>query len=593
MSEHAGRLAALRGLLAGLGVAGFWMNRTDEHGSEYLPAAAERVAWLTGFTGSAGQIAVLPQRAALLVDGRYTVQAEREVDHGLWERLNIPTRSAGAWLAEHAPDGAAIGYDPMLARRGEIERLEKALKPRSGRLVPLAANPIDQLWRDRPPMPDARVVELDPRFTGEERDARLSRIGERVAKAGAAQLLLTNCDSIAWLLNLRGGDIPYNPLFLSFALLGADGGCRLFVEPGKVEGLALGNRVSVEPYTAVLGALDELGQRQVAVLADPATTALGYLRRLEAAGARVVEADDPTILAKATKNPVEIAGAVAAQTRDGAAMARFLAWLERALAAGEPVDELAAAERIDAERAKDPLSRGPSFPSISAHGPNAAFPHYRSTPASNRALEPGTFYLIDSGGQYLDGTTDVTRTIALGEPTAAMRDRFTRVLKGTIAVATAVFPQGTTGAQLDTLARTALWQAGLDFDHGTGHGVGAYLCVHEGPARIAKTGHGVALEPGMILSDEPGYYRPGDYGIRIENLLVVEQAPPPEGAEKPLLRFRNLTWVPIDRRAIEPALLSETERAWLDAYHDEVRRRIAPLLDGADRDWLIDATRPL
>lgn len=593
MSEHASRLAALRGILREAGAAGFWMNRTDEHGSEYLPDSAERVAWLTGFTGSAGQIAVLPDRAALLVDGRYTVQAEREVDHALWERLNIPATSAGAWLAEHAPGGAVIAYDPMLARRGEIERLEKALKPRSGRLVPVTPNPIDRLWHDRPALPSAPAVELDPRFTGEDRDARLGRIGEKVAKAGADQLLLTSCDSIAWLLNLRGGDIPYNPLVLSFALVGADGGCRLFVEPAKVEGLALGNRVSVEPYDAVLEALDELGRRQVAVLVDPATTALGYLRRLETAGARVVEADDPTIQAKAIKNPVEIAGAVAAQIRDGAAMTRFLAWLDRSLAAGLPVDELSAAERIDAERAKDPLARGPSFPSISAHGPNAAFPHYRSTRASNRPLTAGTFYLIDSGGQYLDGTTDVTRTIAVGEPTAAMRDRFTRVLKGMIAVTTAVFPQGTTGAQLDTLARTALWQAGLDFDHGTGHGVGAYLCVHEGPARIAKTGHGVALEPGMILSDEPGYYRPDAYGVRIENLVVVEPAPPPEGAEKPLLRFRNLTWVPIDRRAIEPALLTPSERAWLDDYHRQVREQIGPLLEGADRDWLIEATRPL
>lgn len=593
MSVHAGRLAALREFLRGRGLTGFWMNRTDEHGSEYLPASAERVAWLTGFTGSAGQIAVLEDRAALFVDGRYTVQAEREVDHALWERLNIPTTSAAAWLAEHAPEAAAIGYDPMLARRGEIERLEKALKRRSGRLVPLEPNPIDPLWSDRPPLPAARAVALDARYTGEDRDERLSRIGEKVAKAGADQLLLTSCDSIAWLLNLRGGDIPYNPLVLSFALVGADGGCRLFVEPAKVEGLALGNRVSVEPYAAIVDALDELGRRKVAVLVDPTTTAVGYLRRLETAGGRIVEGDDPTILAKAKKNTVEIEGAVAAQIRDGAAMARFLAWLERALAAGLPVDELIAAERIDAERAKDPLARGPSFPSISAHGPNAAFPHYRATPASNRPLTPGTFYLIDSGGQYLDGTTDVTRTVALGEPTAEMRDRFTRVLKGMIAVATALFPQGTTGAQLDTLARLSLWQAGLDFDHGTGHGVGAYLCVHEGPARIAKTGHGVALEPGMILSDEPGYYRPGAYGIRIENLVVVEPAPPPEGAEKPLLRFRNLTWVPIDRRAIEPSLLTNAERTWLDRYHAEVRERIAPLLEAEDRDWLVEATRPL
>jgi len=587
--DHADRLRRLRGELRSRGVDGFVLMRTDEHGSEYLPGYAERVAWLTGFTGSAAQAAVLPDRATVLSDGRYTVQLGQEVDDRLFERRHIVEQPLLQWLEEHLPEGGRLGYDPWLAKRGERERLEKVVAARQGTLVPLDPNPVDAVWPDRPPAPIAPVRRHDLRHAGEADAAKRERMAAEVAKRGADTVVLTAADSIAWLLNLRGGDIAFNPLVLSFAILGSDGTCRWFVDRRKLPaGLELPNAVAVEPIESFHAALDGLAGRKVMV--DPGSAHVGYFDRLTAAGARLVEAEDPCVLAKAQKNAVELAGATVAQRRDGAAVARFLAWLEARPHDG-CLDEIGAARRLESERAKDPLYRGASFEAISAHGPNAALPHYRTTPTSNRRLTPGTLYLIDSGGQYLDATTDITRTVALGAATPEMAERFTLVLKGMIAISLAVFPAGTTGAQIDAFARAALWRHGLDFDHGTGHGVGSYLCVHEGPARISKLGT-VPLKPGMILSNEPGYYKPDGYGIRIENLVVVEERDKPENGDRELLGFRTLTLCPIDRRLIAGGLLTTEERHWLDAYHARVRDELLPLVGDA-AGWLERACAPL
>lgn len=588
-ADHAGRLQRLRAVLRERGVDGFVLMRTDEHGSEYLPGYAQRVAWLTGFTGSAAQAAVTMERATVLSDGRYTVQLAQEVDAALFERRHLVEQPLTGWLEEHLPPGGRLGYDPMLARRAERDRLAAIVGAKGGTLVALEPNPVDAVWDDRPPPPIAPIRLQDEQYAGESSAAKRERIGRIVAEKKADVLLLTAADSIAWLLNVRGGDIAFNPLVLSYLLLDRDGTCRWFVDLRKLpQGLQLPNALGVEPIEMFPAALD--GLRGSKVLSDPATTHVGFLERLKQAGAELVEADDPCILAKAQKNPVELRGAIDAQRRDGAAVARFLAWLSHQPLDGS-LDEAGAATRLEQERAKDPLFRGPSFESISAHGPNAALPHYRVTAESNRPLTPDTLYLIDSGGQYLDATTDITRTVALGTPGEEMRERFTLVLKGMIAISLALFPEGTSGAQIDALARVALWRHGLDFDHGTGHGVGSYLCVHEGPARISKLGT-APLKAGMILSNEPGYYKPDAYGIRTENLVAVEARGTPEAGDRPLLGFRTLTLCPIDRRLVEPSLLTAEERSWLDAYHARVRDELLPLMDEA-ADWLIEATAPL
>lgn len=588
--SHAARLEALRRQLREQGVDGFFLPRTDEHGSEYLPDDAQRVAWLTGFTGSAAQVLVLMEKAAVFTDGRYTVQIATEVDEALFERRHVTRDPPGRWLGEHLPEGGRLGFDPFLVHRSERDGLAKAAAGKSGTLVPLSPNPVDAIWADRPPPTISMAMRLDERYAGQSSALKRDRIAAEIRQKGADWLLLTGADSIAWLLNVRGHDIPYNPLCLSFLLLRADGTCRWFVDPRKVpEDLGLDNTVAVEPAEALLPALDGLAGTHV--LADPQETHLGFLERLAAAGARLVQADNPVLVAKAVKNEAEIRGAVDAQRRDGAAVVRFLAWLD-AQPPGS-VDELSAAERLDRERAADPLFRGQSFPTISAQGPNAALPHYRSAAETNRPLSGNSVYLVDSGGQYLDATTDITRTVALGEPVPEIRERFTLVLKGHIAIATAVFPEGTTGSQIDTLARLALWHRGLDFDHGTGHGIGSFLCVHEGPQRISKTGGSAALQPSMIVSNEPGYYRTGVYGIRIENLIVVERREKPAGGERELLGFRTLTLCPIDRRLVEKTLLSTEERGWLDAYHARVQDELGPLLAGEAAAWLARACRPI
>ena len=586
------RLRRLRAELGARGLDSLIVPLTDEYHNEYVPAYAQRLAWLTGFTGSAGVLIVLAERAAVFVDGRYTAQAEAQLDPKLFERRHLVEEPPAKWLGEHLSAGQRVGYDPALHVKAEVERYRAACSKAGAELVAERDNPVDAVWTSRPPPPIAPIRRLDDRYAGETADAKRARMGQKMVEAGAEMAAITAPDSIAWLLNARGGDVPFNPLFLSFALLHADGAVELFVDPRKLPpGHNLGNGVSVQPIEGFAGALERIGAGQRAVLVDPKTTSVQVLQRLEAAGARVIEDEDPCVLAKACKNPVELQGARAAQRRDGAAVCRFLCWLEREVGMRR-VTEREAAARLEEERARDPLYRGLSFETISAAGPNAALPHYRLTEDSNRVLGREPIYLVDSGGQYLDATTDITRTVAVGQPTPEMRRRFTLVLKGHIAIACALFPVGTSGAQLDSFARQALWRAGLDFDHGTGHGIGSYLCVHEGPQRIAKTGT-VALKPGMIVSNEPGYYQSGAYGIRIENLVVIEPRPTPEGGERELLGFETITRAPIDRRLIEPELLDDAERAWLDDYHTRVRADLIDPVGSESADWLIRATAPL
>ena len=590
--RSAARVAALRALLARDGLQGFVVPRADEHQGEYVPPPAERLAWLTGFTGSAGLAIVLAQKAAIFVDGRYTLQVGDQIDPAVFEVRHITDQPASAWLRDSLSGGGRLGYDPWLHTADGAARLRAACEAVGAELAPVAENPIDRLWEDRPPRPDAPFERHPPELAGETSADKRAALAKTLAERGVEAAVLTLPDSIAWLLNIRGRDVPRTPFPLSFAILRDDGGVNLFAPAGKVDAALadhLGGDVAVEPPDAFEAALAGFAGRKV--LADPATAADRIFRVLDEAGAHIERAADPCQLPKACKNAVELEGARNAHRRDGAALTRFLAWLARE-SPGGTLDELSAADRLEGFRRESNLLRDLSFDTISGAGPNGAIVHYRVTPESNRKLEPGALYLVDSGGQYADGTTDVTRTVAVGAPTADMRRHFTLVLKGHIALATARFPAGTTGSQIDALARMALWADGLDYDHGTGHGVGSYLSVHEGPQRISKLPNGIALQPGMIVSNEPGYYRTGAYGIRIENLVAVREAEI-AGAERPMLAFETLTLAPIDRALIDRALLTADEAAWVDGYHARVRETIGPLVDPDTAAWLDGATRPL
>ena len=589
---RAARLALLREELTARRLDGFLVPRADEHQGEYVPSCGQRLAWLTGFTGSAGMAVVLTDRAALFVDGRYTLQAAAQVDTGLFEIHHLIDEPPAKWLAGALAKGAVLGYDPWLHTPQEVERLRGAAERAGASLKPVN-NPIDHIWPGRPPMPLAPVVPHPDRFAGDSAASKRARIGQALADEGAAAAVLTAPESIAWLLNIRGGDVPHTPLPLSFAIVRRDASVTLFIDRRKLApGLDrhLGNAVTVEMPERFGPALDALAAAGAPVQVDPASAASWIFDRLELAGARIHRAADPCLLPKACKNPVELDGTRAAHRRDGAAVTRFLAWLAREAPSGG-LREIAASDRLEAMRKEGQYFRDLSFPTISGAGANGAIVHYRATPESEKRLEPGTLFLLDSGAQYLDGTTDITRTVAIGQPTDEMRDRFTRVLKGHIALATARFPKGTTGAQLDALARRALWQKGLDYDHGTGHGVGSYLSVHEGPQRISKAPNAQPLLPGMIVSNEPGYYKTGAYGIRIENLVAVQ--PSEEGGERDMLRFETLTLAPIDRTLVARELLEADEIAWLDAYHRRVRETLTPLVDPDTAHWLDAATAPL
>lgn len=591
----ADRLPALRTDLAARGLDGFVLPRGDEHQNEYVPRRAERLAWLTGFTGSAGAAVVLTSRAAVFVDGRYTLQAAAEVDAACFEIRHLVEEPPSDWLSQALSAGAKVGYDPWLHTPDGVARLKAGVEKAGASLVALADNPIDRLWTDQPPAPLAPIRPHELEFAGVPSAEKRRQIAAEVKRAGADAVVLGAPDSLAWLLNIRGGDVPHAPLPLAFAVLSAEGTVELFVDRLKLApGIAshLGNAVSVAAPEELGPALDRLGQARARVMADPAALAAWIFERLAAAGAVTVRASDPCQLPKACKNDVELENCRLAHRRDGAALVRFLAWLDAEAPSGR-LTEIDAADRLAALRAEGEHFLDLSFPTISGAGANGAIVHYRVSPATNRRLAPDMLYLVDSGGQYRDGTTDVTRTIAIGTPTPEQRDRFTRVLQGHIRLARALFPEGTSGTQLDALARLALWEAGLDYDHGTGHGVGSYLSVHEGPQRISKVPNTVGLKPGMIVSDEPGYYKTGAYGIRIENLVAVTAVEAPAGAERKLLGFETLTLAPIDRRLIAVELLSPDERDWLDAYHARVEAEIGPLVDAPTCAWLKTATAPL
>jgi Xaa-Pro aminopeptidase len=587
-----GRIAALRKELARRGLAGFLVPRADEHQGEYVPPRAERLAWLTGFTGSAGLAAVLAERAAIFVDGRYTLQLRDQVDTALFEPQHVTDQPPDAWIAQHLPKGGRFGYDPWLHTPEGLKRLAQAAAKAGGELVPVAGNPLDAVWTDQPPAPLAPVIALDRKFAGRGSEEKRETIAKSLVGDGIEAAVLTTPDSICWLLNIRGADVPRTPFALGFALLHRDGAVELFMDRRKfTPGLEahLGNRVSVEAPEGFGSALDRLGVKGARVLIDPQSAPAWAFDRLAKAGARSVERDDPCLLPKARKNEVELAGTRAAHRRDGAAVTKFLAWIGEASASGT-VDELQASVRLAEFRRQGEFFRDLSFDTISGAGPNGAVVHYRSTEKTNRPLRHGELYLVDSGAQYFDGTTDITRTLAVGSPTTEMKDRFTRVLKGHIALALARFPRGTTGSALDSLARYALWQAGLDYDHGTGHGVGSFLSVHEGPQRISKLPNKYPLEPGMIVSNEPGYYKTGAYGIRIENLVtVIEDAR--QGDERPMLAFETLTLAPIDVNLVEKSLLTAAEIAWLNAYHARVRETLTPQLETETAAWLAEATK--
>lgn len=597
MSTYSARLAALRDQLTQTRLDGFVVPLTDEHMSEYVGAYAQRLAWLTGFQGSAGAAVVLSQEAAIFTDGRYTLQVREQVSADDWQFVGVPDTSIAAWLRDHAPAGARIGYDPWLHTAAWVEEARAALTAAGAELVAVEANPVDAVWPDRPTPSDAAMTVQPDAVAGRSSAAKRADVADWLGGAGADAVVIAALDSIAWLLNVRGGDVARTPVALAYTIVHADGTADLFVAPDKVTpdvAEHLGNAVRVLDRTAFAAALADLSGKRVAI--DPAFSVAAIAQAVERAGGTVLPLRDPVILAKATKNPVEVAGHRAASIRDGAALTRFLRWIAAEAPKGGQT-ELSAAAQLHRFRADTGLLRDLSFDAISATGPHGAIPHYHVTDESNLAIETGQLYLIDSGGQYQDGTTDVTRVVPIGTPTAEMRDRFTRVLKGHIALATAVFPRGTTGGQLDALARLPLWQAGLDFAHGTGHGVGSFLSVHEGPARIAKPSYGGTgpfepLLPGMILSNEPGYYKAGEYGIRIENLLLVVERDLP-GGEATMLAFETLTLAPIDRDLIDPALLTDAELMWLNAYHARVAEELAPALGAEDLAWLTSRCSPV
>jgi Xaa-Pro aminopeptidase len=589
------RLAALRTELHRRRLFGLIVPRSDEHQGEYVAPYAERLAWLTGFTGSAGTAVVLSGRAALFVDGRYTTQAAEEVCRDVFTVRHVTHEPIGEWLSQELPAKARLGYDPWLHTPNQVAAFERACAKAGAKAVPVEGNPVDCVWADKPPPPIAPVVPYDEAFAGLTAAEKCGRIAEVLRTDRQDAAFLAQTDSIAWLLNIRGGDVPFTPLVLAFALIHSNGLTELFVDPRKLTDGArahLGDGVVVRSPGALAAALDHLGGAGKTVRIDPDGAPAWVAHRLRKAGAIISDGADPCQLPKATKTAAELSGVRAAHVRDGAALTRFLAWLGSAAEDGT-VSESEAATRLEAFRTDNRHYRGPSFPTISAAGPHGAIVHYRVSPASDRALDKGSLYLVDSGAQYLDGTTDVTRTVAIGECSHETQQRFTLVLKGHITLATTCFPRGTTGSQLDTLARVALWQAGLDYDHGTGHGVGCYLGVHEGPQRISKLHNRVALQPGMILSNEPGFYKPGDYGIRIENLVIVRHVEAPGGAEHELLGLETVTLAPIDRRLIIREMLDAKEIAWLDGYHARVRYTLSPRLDGTTRRWLEDATRPI
>jgi Xaa-Pro aminopeptidase len=589
-SQSLARVAALRGLFAKYKIDGYLVPRADRHQNEYVAPSDERLAWLSGFTGSAGLAIVLKKEAVIFVDGRYTLAVRSQIDLSVFEPVPLMELPPDRWLEANLRKKMRIAYDPWLHTPGQIARFARASAQAGAELVALEPNLVDAVWDDRPQEPKGLISLHAPRFAGEASAKKLSRI--QAALAGRDALVVSDPHAVAWCFNIRGQDVSHTPLPLASALIGRSGKPRLYVDAEKLEPQVrakLSALAAIADPEQLANDLQALGAKGKRVMFDALTVPAKLTQIFEAAGGRAEIGSDPIALMKACKNPIELEGMRQAHIRDAAAMVSFLHWFETAAATGQ-LTEIEAAQALETFRRATNKLKDVSFPSISAFGPNAAIPHYKVSEQSNRKIKKGIF-LIDSGAQYQDGTTDITRTLAVGEPKPDMRDRFTRVLKGHIAIARAVFPRGTSGAQIDVLARLSLWQAGLDFDHGTGHGVGSYLSVHEGPQRIAKVG-AQPLEPGMILSNEPGYYNAGHWGIRIENLVIVE-ARDIAGAERECFGFETITLVPIDRALIEPKLLNAEETAWINAYHAQVRKVVSPLVEPATRKWLRAATQPI
>jgi Xaa-Pro aminopeptidase len=592
--EHvAERVAALRVLMQKWKIDAVLVPRADKHQGEYVPPCAERLLWLTGFSGSAGLAVITRKSALLMIDGRYTVQAGAETDTSVFEVSLLPRMKLGEWLRSALAKEQRVGFDPWNHTAGEIARLKAALAPKNIKLKPLARNPIDVLWKkDRPKPPSAPVISQPLALAGRSAADKIADLQAQLKNDGQSAVVLTLPDSICWLLNIRGSDVAHNPVVLAFAIVPAHGKAELFVEPERFEKDV---RAHIAPVAKILrpetlperlAALKAQGKR---VRLDPETAAYWFEMKL-GAGA-ISRGQDPCIQPKALKTDAEIIGARSAHVRDGHAVVRFLAWLDEQ-ASGGSLDEITAVRKLEEFRRDTNMLRDVSFPTISGSGPNGAIVHYRVTEATNRRLRPGELFLIDSGGQYHDGTTDITRTVAISEPTDDMKRHFTAVLKGHIAVATARFPKGTRGIDLDPFARRALWAIGEDFDHGTGHGIGSYLSVHEGPQSISRAGM-TPLHPGMLISNEPGFYKVGDYGIRIENVVLVSLPEKIGDGQREMLSFETLTLAPIDRRLIIPSLLDASERTWLNDSHAHVFAMLAPKLDPAARDWLQQATAPI
>ena len=587
-SKGAARLAMVRAVLEKAGVQGFLVPRTDRYRGENVAPCDERLAWLTGFTGSAGAAAIGLARAAVFADSRYTLQVSSQVDRAVFAPLPVPDNSPHAWFAETLISGDVVGYDPWLHTPGELDRMSKVLAKSGMSLAPIA-NPIDAVWSDRPAAPNDTAWPHPVEFSGEDHMEKLDRIAAAVKEAGADSAVLTVPESIAWLLNIRGSDVPNTPVAHCSCILSSDGTARLYINPAKVSpALAahLGARVNIEPEAAFETALTGMTGR---VQLDRASVPAAVRDLLTEAD--ILWKRDPCVVPCACKNPVELEGARRAAARDATAVIRFLAWLDRHAPKGD-VTEISAAKQLEAFRRGSNALRDLSFDTISGAGANGAIVHYRVTTKTDAPLRRGELFLVDSGGQYADGTTDITRTVTIGTPPAGAVRAFTLVLKGMIAISNLRWPDGLAGRDIDAVARLALWQAGLDYGHGTGHGVGSYLGVHEGPQSISRRSHEPLL-PNMILSNEPGYYKEGAFGIRIENLLVVKDAHDVEGGDKPMMAFETLTYVPIDRRLIDVDLLSLSERDWLNAYHAQVYSRSAEAVDEHDRSWLLDATAPI
>lgn len=590
-SKGAERMAALRAELKRRGLDGYVVSRADPHQNEYVPPCEERIAWLSGFTGSAAVIVVLANKAVLFTDGRYALQAKEQVDEKVFSIEHLGTHPPDEWIVDNLPTGAALGYDPWRTSLDEAEKLQRACTRAGGKALP-TGNIVDAVWKDRPAGPLTKIFLHDLKFAGESAEQKLTRIKSELRKQRLDALVLSDPSSVAWTFNIRGGDVAHTPLPLSWSIVPREGDPFLFVDGRKLTNevrSVLAKLADIREPLDFETELHKAAAKGCMIRLDRATSPQILADIIEKAGGTVSRGADPVSRMKAIKNSAEIIGAKAAHLRDGVALAKFLRWLDEEGAGKSEIDAVAALETFRRETGK---LRDISFPTISGSGPNGAIVHYRVTRKSSRELGKGELFLIDSGGQYEDGTTDVTRTVAIGNPSKEMRERFTLVLKGHIAIARALFPEGTTGAQIDSFARAPLWACGLDYDHGTGHGVGSYLSVHEGPARISKLGT-ARLEPGMILSNEPGYYRAGAYGIRIENLVLVTPHKAPKNAEKKLLGFETLTLAPIDRRLIVAGALSEEELNWLNGYHRRVRETLASQLDAPTRKWLNDATEPL